>query len=205
MNLCGSSKTKFPFAMLVVMTALALSAFADGGAVRLREATGPFLLTVFTTPPTPRTGLVDVSVLVQSRDAGETLLDAEVDLFFFSPPGVVAVGREVFCAPDGTQILALSAGDTRSRAIPATQKHATNKLLYAAKVNLPVGGDWQLRVQVRRSSAIANVNFPLPVATGGASFTNVWPFVAPPLILIAIFICHQRLQRRTLQIIPNAA
>lgn len=188
--------------MLAAMTTIASSAFADGGVVRLREATGPFLVTVFTTPPAPRAGLVDVSVLVQSKDTGEIFLDAEVDLLFVPPPGVETAGRERFCSPDGTQIRAVGTGDTTPRAIPATQKHATNKLLYAAKVNLPAAGDWQMRVDVRRGATVAQVNCPLTVTAGGTGFTRVWPFVVTPLLLIGVFICHQRLRRRTLPRLP---
>ena len=182
--------------MFLTMLAFSTPALADGGAVRLREAAGPFLVTVFTTPAAPQAGRVDVSVMVQSGDKGEALLDAEVDLQFVSPPGTDVVGREIFCTPDGTQLRVGGAGDQSPRPIAATQKQATNKLLYAARVNLPAAGDWQMRVRVRRGLAEAQVNCALPVVAAGAGLASVWPFIVTPLLLVGVFICHQRLRRR---------
>jgi hypothetical protein len=142
---------------------------------------------------------VDVSVLVQSNDTGEALLDAEVGLQFVSPPGAEIAGREMFCTPDGTQIRAVSTGDGATpRKIAATRKRATNKLLYAATVNLPASGHWQMRVRVHRSAVEAQVNCVLPVAASTAGFVNLWPFITAPLLMIGVFACHQRLKRRRL-------
>ena len=186
-------------ALLVAMIASAVSALADGGAVLLRETTGPFLVTVFTTPAAPQAGLVDVSVMVQSGDTGEALLYAEVDLQFVAPPGAETSGLEMFCTPNGTQLLVVANGEGgTSRVIPATRSRATNKLLYAATVNLPATGLWQMSVRVRRGSAEAQVNCALPVAASTASFATIWPFIAAPLLMIVVFVCHQRLKRRTL-------
>ena len=203
----NSPSTVLRLVWFAAMMAVAVPALADGGAVRLREAAGPFLVTVFTAPAAPQAGLVDVSVMVQSSDKDEALLDAEVDLLFVSPPGTDVVGREMFCTPDGTQVRVVGTGDQFPRTVAATQKHATNKLLYAARVNLPAAGDWQMRVRVRRGSAMAHVNCTLPVAAGGAGMASVWPFIVIPLLLIGVFISHQRRRRRAmpgLQIMPNA-
>jgi hypothetical protein len=199
MNIPRPSNAALCLASVLTLTALALPVFADGGAVLLREASGPFLVTVFTTPATPQAGLVDVSVLVQSNDTGEALLDAELGLQFVSPPGAEVAGREMFCTPEGTQIRAVGTGDGATpREIPATRKRATNKLLYAATVNLPASGLWQMRVRVGRGPVEAKVNCALPVAVSATGFANLWPFIATPLLMIGVFTCHQRLKERTL-------
>jgi hypothetical protein len=52
------------------------AANADGGAVQLREASGPFVVTVFAAPEPLRVGRIDTSVLVQDRETGRVILDA---------------------------------------------------------------------------------------------------------------------------------
>ena len=67
--------------ILVLNVALApLVTYADGGTVQLREASGPFLVTVFVAPEAPRVGLIDTSVLVQDRMTGRVILDPTVNL-----------------------------------------------------------------------------------------------------------------------------
>lgn len=67
--------------ILVLNVALApLVTYADGGTVQLREAAGPFLVTVFVASEAPRVGLIDTSVLVQDRMTGRIILDPTVNL-----------------------------------------------------------------------------------------------------------------------------
>ena len=198
MNL-RQSVISLQFATLVALTAFVRPAFADGGVVKLREETGPFLVTVFVAPTSPRVGLTDLSVLVQSRDSRETILDGEVDLFFISPPGAKIEGDEIFCTPEGGELRAVGAGNSAVRPIPATRGDAVNKLLYVAKVNLPAEGDWQMRLRIKRGSAIAHLNALLPVAKAGTAFASVWLFLLIPSLLIATFIGHQHLKHQRRQ------
>lgn len=62
-------------ALFLAATALA---FADGGAVLLRQQSGPFLITVF---GAPQAGANDFSVLVQNASDHSPVLDADVDIF----------------------------------------------------------------------------------------------------------------------------
>jgi len=52
--------------------------FADGGAILLRKASGPLIITVFTAP-------ADLSVLVQNADDMRVILDADVGLTLSRP------------------------------------------------------------------------------------------------------------------------
>src|SRR6185369_5480920 len=69
----------------------------DGGIIRLREAQGPFLVTVFSSPEAVAGGPVDLSVLVQGRETGEVVLDADVT-FTLSPPVGEMNQADVFCS-----------------------------------------------------------------------------------------------------------
>ena len=146
-------------------------AYADGGTLRLSRASGPFVVSVFTTPEPLRAGPADVSVLVQARDGGAMVLDA-------------AVGLRLR-APDGTE-----------QQPAATHAAATNRLLWAANVTLPVPGRWLLEVTVRRGDDAATVAGTLEVAAAAPRLAAQWPALALPVVLVALFLWRQRLRRR---------
>src|SRR5690348_8298122 len=54
-----------------------LKAHADGGVVQLEKAAGPFVVTVFTTPSPLRAGPIDISLMIQSRENQQPLLDCQ--------------------------------------------------------------------------------------------------------------------------------
>jgi hypothetical protein len=147
---------------------------ADGGTVRLMQAAGPFTITLFTTPAALGVGLADVSVLVQSRASSAALLDARVSITTVPPPA--------------------------SRALPvtveATHAAATNKLLYAATVAMPVPGSWTVRVAVSDGGEPAEVSCELPVAPAAAELARIWPYLAIPPLAVALFALHQWLAAR---------
>ncbi len=132
-------ETRFSrYVLPVLMLSLPLAALAygwlapdtidtDGAVVRIQEFSGPFHVSVFTAPGLLPMGAADVSVLVQDRYSGETMLDATVDLTVRQADG--------------------SSGSERIR---ATHSRSTNKLLDAATVNLPSPGSWELCVSVQR-------------------------------------------------------
>jgi hypothetical protein len=105
-----------------------------GGEVRLMQKAGPFLITVFSDPTPLRAGPVDISVMVQDGDGGRPILEAEV-----------------------TAQLQEQGTDRLPIIIQATRQNSTNKLLYAALVNLPAPGLWKLQVAVQYQAQAANV------------------------------------------------
>jgi hypothetical protein len=151
----------------VVLVMSAMLASADGGAVCLREASGPFLVTVFA-PESLRAGPNDVSVLVQNRGTGGVILDAAVT-FVIEP-------------------LAGKSPGIRTR---ATREQATNKLLKAARIDLPAPGSWALQVIVTRGGEEAVLATNLTVAPSASRLAAVWPLLLPPPFVILLFAIHQ--------------
>ena len=147
------------------------AAYADCGALRLRQEAGPFTVSVFTTPEPLRAGPADVSVLVQDRATHEVLLEAEVTL--------------VLRGPDGAQVM-----------LPASRAQARNKLLQAAALDLPLPGAWTLSVTVRRGLEEATVACDIPVEPAAPPLRAVWPLLALPPAAIVLFALNQRLRRR---------
>jgi hypothetical protein len=141
---------------------------ADGGTVRFSEVRGAYRLTVFTQPTPLRAGPVDVSVLVQSPATGEPVSDVRVTVRF---------------RPEDRSRPSLS--------IPATKANATNKLLYAASLELPSPGQWNVEVIVDGPAGSAVGAFPLEAAAATASWWDVIFWIAWPVVPVVLFAWHQ--------------
>ena len=150
---------------------VASAARGDGGVVRLRQTSGPFEVTLFTAPTPLRVGPVDVSVLVQTTADHAPVLDAEVEIELQAP------GLE--------------------RSAAATRAAATNKLLYAALLEVPEPGRWTLAARVRAGGRDAAVSCEVDVAPHLSPAAAFWPYFALPGALIALFALHQWLKRST--------
>jgi hypothetical protein len=146
-------------------------AHADGGTVRAREASGPFLVTVFTAPEPLRAGAIDTSVLVQDQKTGAVILDATVNL----------------------EIQPL-AGKSPQFFTPATREQATNKLLKAARIELPAPGLWALRVFVSRGGEEAVLSTNLQLAPATPRMAALWPLILLPFVVVALFALNQTLR-----------
>ena len=143
---------------------------ADGGRVRLRQDAGPFAITVFTAPDPLTAGPADVSVMVQSREEGAVLLDAEVEVRLTAPG---------------------SAEARRYRAGPGV-----NRLMKVTAVALPLAGRWRLEVVVRRAADTATVSGTLSVEPPVSRLEGIWPFLAAPPFAIVLFALRQTRSRR---------
>jgi hypothetical protein len=163
------------FALLVALMLVPIVASADGGVMRVREPSGPFLISIFTASDPLRAGPLDLSVLVQDRGSGETVLDATVDLALQLPDG------------DSTPLL-----------VRATHDRATNKLLQAAMVTLPTAGRWRLRVEVQQGPDEGTATTDLKIAPTRPRLAAIWPYLLLPPFAIAVFALHQALRQSAL-------
>jgi hypothetical protein len=145
---------------------------ADGGAVRLRERTGGYQITVFTSPTPLRAGPVDVSVLLQDAATGDFVRAARV-----------------------TVSLRASRGG-RTLENPATTEAATNKLFRAAEFRLPEPGWWDVAVAVEGPHGPALVRFAVEADEPLPRWLNLWPWFGWPALVIALFGVHRVLVRR---------
>ena len=159
------SRTFAIAALIAVIVMASASVRADGGIVRMREAAGPLTQTLFAPPDPIAAGPVDVSVLVQDR-TGAPVLDALVTLRVTS-----------------------SSGDSVLEAT-ATHDAATNKLLYAAWMDVRAG-DWDLRVLVEHGGETARMNVPLSITSARTPLADYWPHLLLPPIAIVVFALHQ--------------
>jgi hypothetical protein len=178
MNAHRATRLRIVVPGVVALLLPPVAASADGGAVLLQDTSGPFVITVFTGPPPLRIGVVDVSVLVQDRHQGTPLLDADVTIQL-SPP-------------------AASSGSETSITAAATHAQATNKLFYAALVELAVPGTWRLRVDVRMGRTTVEVGAPLLIASSLPTLHAIWPHLLVPPAVIVLFALHQWLIRQRL-------
>jgi len=177
----------------------------DGGVVLLHQAKGPFSVTVFVAPEAPRGGLTDLSVLVQSRTNGEVLLDADVDLAVEPSKGLASNPSEQFCGASPAPAVSQLADVGQPKAtVPATREKASNKLLYAAAMNLNSKGDWRLHVYVSRGTDNAQFDCLIPVTQASSNASGLWSYLLIPPIAIAAFAMNQKLRRHSLEEGPDS-
>jgi hypothetical protein len=165
---------------LLSNTALLL---ADGGTLVLRKRAGPFRITIFSSPQPLRVGPADLSVMVQQLTNESPVLDAKVSLHLTHShtEGI----REVY--------------------VPATHAEATNKLLYAARVNLPTAGSWQLAATVDSKNGGAKVAGELAVLPPQPPVIAYWPYFAVLPLIAILFAMNQWLKSERKITRPPAA
>jgi hypothetical protein len=163
---------------------------ADSATVRVQERQGPFTITIFTPAEISRDLRSDITVMVQSRDSGEVVMDADVELWFVAPVETSSNTKDLVCG-SGNNIPASLRG--QATAFAATHAQAANKLLYGSSVVFPDAGNWQLHAAVRHGSEAATASCVLPV-TSPSRLAAVWPCLALPPLAITLFACNQWLR-----------
>ncbi len=173
-------------AALLLALAAPATARADGGLVRASVEQDGLTVTLFTAPTPLRAGVADVSVLVQDARSREPLLDAQVTVHLAAQDGAgdVAAGHR------GHH------GAGHVEAVRLTGEAASNKILKAARVELPEPGRYRLRAEVRRGAQRATAAADVEVAPPGARWREIgWALAVPP-VAIVLFAVHQALRRR---------
>ena len=139
--------------------------------MQFTKSTGPFSVTVFTTPSPLRAGRVDISLLIQSSDNQPPLLDC-----------IAAVQ--------------LRKEGEASMSSEATHEAAQNKVFYAAQMNIPQSGVWDLDVKITRGDESATVSGAITVAPSNHVLFVYWRSLAIPPIFVSLFALNQWLKRR---------
>jgi hypothetical protein len=163
-----------PLKLLLTFVAILAPArlFADGGTVQLRKEAGALLITVFTSPSPLSAGPADISLLLQTRNGLEPVLDADVSIR-----------------------LRTDASDIEIEARP-TRQQAQNKLLYAAPVTLSESGRLALAVTIFRNGERTDATGTIDVAPAPEKALSYWSYIAFPPLMIALFVVRERLIRR---------
>jgi hypothetical protein len=147
---------------------------ADGGAVQFEKSAGPFVITVFTTPSPLRAGPVDISLMIQSRENQQPVLDCQA-LVELNKEGAMSIRSE------------------------ATHEAAQNKLLYAAPVKVPESGLWELEVAIEHGDDSIKVAGEITVASSNPVLLVYWRSLALPPLFISLFALNQWLKRRSVK------
>jgi hypothetical protein len=162
-----------------MLACVAMAAHADGGRLQMRQAAGPFIVSLFTTPESLAVGPADLSVMVEEQSGGGVLLDP--DVFVTLTPEDARIARVV---------------------AHLSHAHATNRLLQDAVVQLPRAGRWRAVVHVSESGREASAATELTVANYSARRGTVWLFAVLPVCAVALFawvqVAKQRARRRRL-------
>jgi hypothetical protein len=157
--------------VVLVFVCAAVTVRADGGRLQMRQAAGPFVVSLFTTPESPAVGPADLSVMVEER--GSVLLDADV-------------------------VITLTPEDADAAPVTAhlSRAHATNRLLQDAVVQLPRAGRWRAVVRVSEAGREGSTVTELTVARYSARRGTIWFFAVLPICAIALFAWVEVAKRR---------
>jgi hypothetical protein len=143
---------------------------ADGGKIRVRQESGPFVITVLTSPDPLAAGRAEISVLVER--AGAVALDAEVE---------VRLRGE---------------GDAEEKSYAASRERSSNRLYQSTRLELSHPGDWELRVTARQGFEEGEVRCRLPVAPPQGRAAAAWPYLLPVPLAILLFAARETLVSR---------
>ena len=153
-----------PFTALTILVILVTwrlhpTAWANGGTPQLTAVrAGPYLVSAWTQPDSPRAGALDISVAVMRPESKRPVLDAEVHL-----------------------TAARIEGEGSPLAGVAIRGAGANKLLYHANLELPGEGRWRVSVLVTGLLGTGSAAFTLDVEPP----TRVnWPRTGGLLILV---------------------
>ena len=144
--------------------------------VRIQADAGALRITAFSAPEPLRVGAADLSVLVQQREGGAPVLDAEVAL---AARGPGAGAADASCA---------------RRAQPRRTSSCT-----PPASSFRAAGDWTLRVSVRRGEQLVEVAGALPVAPPPPRLASLWPYLALPPAAVALFALREWLVARRMR------
>ena len=143
-------------------------ASADGGKLVMSKLYNDYRISVFTSPDPLRAGTADISVLLQNAESAQPIDDAQV-------------------------YLKLTPRDSRAQSIvaTATMDTATNKLLYAAFLELPAPGWWDVEISGSADGQPIQARFAIEVGEPLPRWLTVWPWFCWPAGLVLLFGVHR--------------
>jgi hypothetical protein len=146
-------------------------AWGDGGALVLHQRAGSVNISLFASPSPLRVGIADLSVLLQDAETQEVLLNGAIELELSKP------------------------GEKPIR-VNATPGQATNRLLYAATVDIPSAGNWDIAARCRVGQEQVVVRGQLTVLTPEPPLFDYWAYFLIVPLAIGLFALNQALKTR---------
>jgi hypothetical protein len=137
-----------------------------------------FIITLFSAEMPLRPGPADISVLLEKTEGHSPILDARVFIELEHEGGTIVRAE-------------------------ATRSQARNKLLYCSLIDIPLSGQWKIRVHIIQGNNAAEVLTDLVVAAPQPLLLSYWKLTAAPAVIIILFIVNQWLRRSLL--IPQKA
>lgn len=159
-----------------VVTFFMLSAsllYADGGRLQLHQQTGPFVVSLFTTPDPLTTDMADFSVAVERTGELGIVQDAEITLVL------------------------TDVNHPEERLVKqANHQQATSRFLEAANFSFPHSGMWHVLVIVHEGADVATCSANIIVQPRPVYQDRVWTMIALLPLALLMFVLHQRVKRR---------
>jgi len=153
-----------PSLVTAALLGLARFALADGGTVQLSQVSGPYRVTLLTSPTPLRAGQVDVSAFVSDARSGDDVRDARIELSFAPLDG---------SAEPETKVASADASSTG--------------LFQVARFNAHRSGAWQLAADVNGRAGRARVSTELTIAPPIPRWTSFLGWILAPIVPITVY------------------
>lgn len=154
---------------------------ADGGTVQFHKQSGPFDVTLFSSPVPLRAGHADLSVMVQKLTDHSYIQNATV---------TIHLRRST--AENVVEVVA-----------PAIHAKAANKLLYAAQMTIPSPGPWQVNVEIEAAGTTVTATGEIQALPAQAPAVTYWGYFALIPFVILLFLFNRWLRRRRQSLYPR--
>ena len=158
------------FLIPLLLMASPSHARADGGTLRFSQVRGPYRVTLFTAPVSPRAGVVDFSVMLQEAGSDRPRFDIPVS---------------VHAWPTGRP-------ESR-RGGRVSSESATNKLFRDIPIDLPDAGEWTVSVVVGNATPIEAI---VVVAPPPPAWLDLVGWITWPAGAVMIFFIHRAIVKR---------
>lgn len=183
-TICHPPCHAIPLFFLLFCIVCPSSLLADGGTLRLSQLDGNLQCSVFTSPASPRVGMVDISVLVQDAATGKVRDDVPVTIHL---------------QPIDEPAMVLQQS--------ATSANATNKLFRAAQFDIPQSGMWRASVELNANPAGTKpvdhskppLTFEFAVAPPLPAWLEIAPWIGWPFAVLSLFLVHQIFRLRSVR------
>lgn len=142
----------------------------------MRQAAGPFIVSLFSEPESLGIGPADLSVMVAEQGSGRVLPNANV---------------RITLTPENEQGAPIAAH--------LSHTFATNRLLQDALIQFPHAGRWHAVIEVKDGGRETSVATDLMVGDYSARRSTVWTFAVLPVCAIAFFAWVQAVKRHRRQ------
>lgn len=180
------------------------AAHADGLLVRLRSVKKGHAVSVLTSERILSNEQTELEILVQNADFGQFIRDAAVTVDFRPETSHHSKVTPEYCGSARNSNGSYSSDRIQAFSVVASPKLGTAGIYFSAPVTFPDEGRWLMDVRVHHQGSQVSASGILVVSEARTRWQILWPLVAAPFAMIAVFGANQWIRMGRLRLAPTA-